>query len=445
MDRGMNRRDFLKGATAAGVGYWIASRATPSRAAISANDKLNVAIIGTHNRAADDIKEVAKVATANIVAFCDVDENLLGQTLSAHPKARGFIDFRNMLDAMHKGIDAVVVAGPNHTHAVATCAALHLKKHVYCEKPLTHTVSEARTVRELANQQRVVTQMGTQIHAQSNYRRAVEILQSGTIGPVHEVHVWCAKTHSIDPPMPTNAEPVPAGLHYDLWVGPAPFRPYNSAWLPAKWRRFWVYGDGTLGDMACHYQDLAFWALKLDAPTKIWAEGPQPDPKCCPKALTVHWEYPARGEMPAVKLSWYDGLDAHLPTDVAGQYGVDAAKWPNGVLFIGDKGALVADYDKHKLLPEKEFEGFAGVPHSIPESIGHHREWIEACRHNDPKAALCRFDYSGRLTEAVLLGNVAYRTGPGNVLEWDSKAMRIANNSLAERFLSYKYREGWRL
>lgn len=443
MRPGINRRQFIQGAAAAGLGYWVAGGLS-ARGAVSANEKLSVAIIGTHNRAADNIKEVARVNTANIVALCDVDENLLADTMGRFPKARGFPDFRKMLDVMHKSIDAVLVACPNHTHAVATCAALHLKKHVYCEKPLAHTVFEARTVENLAKKQGVVTQMGTQIHAQSNYRRAVEIVQAGLIGPVHEVHVWCDKTHSADPPMPTEAMPVPAGLNYDNWVGPAEFHEYNSAWLPAKWRRFWPYGDGTLGDMACHFQDLAFWALGLKSPTKIWAEGPTPDAQCCPKALVVHWEYAARGSQPPVTLSWYDGLGARIPKELMEKWHVDP-NWKNGVLFIGDKGALFSDYDKHKLLPEKEFADAQMPPKSIPESIGHHREWIEACRANDPDAALCHFDYSGPLTEAVLLGNVAYRTGPEQKLEWDATNLRVTNIPEANRFLQYEYRKGWKL
>jgi predicted dehydrogenase len=441
MPNRINRRDFIKTASvAAAAGYWVAARTDRlSAAAISPNEKLNIAQIGTNNQAAYDLKHVSMVETANIVAICDVDEKLLGATGEKFPKAKLFVDFRKMLDEMDKSIDAVVCACPNHLHAVTASAAMHRKKHVYVEKPLCHTVKEVRTLTELAKQMGVVTQMGTQIHAEPNYRRVVEIVKSGAIGPVSEVHIYCDKTHSAPPPMPTVAEPVPEGLHYDLWVGPAPFRPYNSAWLPAKWRRYWVYGDGTLGDMACHYKDLAFWALDLKYPTKIWAEGPKLDPECCPHDLTVHWQYPARGQQPAVQVSWYDG--GRRPPKSA-EWGLDE-KIAAGVVFVGSKGVLFADYTQHKLLPEKQFAGFVPPPKSIPDSIGHHREWVEACRKNDPSATLCHFDYSGPLSEAVLLGNVAYRSGKS--IEWDAKTMQIANAPEAAQFLQYEYRKGWTL
>jgi predicted dehydrogenase len=434
----INRRKFLQTTAAAGVGYFVASRGSMSRAAISPNEKLNVAHIGTNNQAAYDLREVSRCENANIVAVCDVDEKLLGVAGEKFPKAKKYVDFRRMLDEMDKSIDAVVCACPNHLHAVTAAYAIHRKKHVYVEKPLCHTVVEARTITEMARSAGVVTQMGTQIHAQPNYRRVVEIIKSGAIGPVSEVHIFCDKTHSAPPPMPTEAEPVPQGLHYDLWVGPAPFHPYNSAWLPAKWRRYWVYGDGTLGDMACHYKDLAFWALDIRTPTKIWAEGPQLDPQCCPHDLTVHWEYPRQGESP-LTLTWYDG--GRRPPKSA-EWGLDP-KLDAGVVFVGSKGVMFADYTKYKLLPEKQFAGFVPPPKTIPDSIGHHREWVEACRKGDVNATLCHFDYSGPLSEAVLLGNVAYRTG--KTLEWEAKGLRVTNAPEANQYLQYEYRKGWTL
>ena len=248
------------------------------------------------------------------------------------------------------------------------------------------------------------------------------------------------------------------GCSYDLWVGPAPFRPYNHAWLPETWRRYWNWGDGTLGDMACHYMDLPFWALDLRHPTKVRADGPEVSADCCPDWLTVQWEFPARrlpddnaggqaagqdlgpaGELPPVKLTWYDG--GKRPPQ-SKEWGLDQ-KWGNGVMFVGEKGKLFADYGRHHLLPEKDFADFKAPPRTIPDSIGHHKEWVTACLKNDPGATTCRFDYSGPLTEAVLLGNVAYRTG--KELEWDAAALKATNAPAAEQFLHYEYRKGWEL
>ena len=372
----------------------------------------------------------------NVVALCDVDENYLGAAAKRFPKAQTYSDFRRLLEK--KEIDAVVVATPDHTHAVATAAALHLGKHVYCEKPLTHTVHEARFIAELANKQKRVTQMGTQIHAGSNYRRVVELVKAGAVGSIREVHVWCGKDWSADK-APTVEQPVPATLNYDLWVGPAPMHPYNKAYLPENWRRFWAYGDGTLGDMACHYSDLPFWALDLRHPTKVAAEGPEVNPDCCPHWLIVNWEFPARGDLPPVKLTWYDG---NKRPPQFNDWGLDG-KPGSGVMFVGEKGNLFADYEHYRLLPEKDFAGFTPPPKSIPDSIGHHKEWVTACLKNDPAATTCRFDYSGALSEAVLLGNVAYRTG--KALEWDADNLKATNAPEADQYLHYEYRKGWEL
>jgi predicted dehydrogenase len=283
-----------------------------------------------------------------------------------------------------------------------------------------------------------VTQMGTQIHATKNYRRTVELVQSGAIGPVREVHAFCQKSHSAKEDVVGSA-PVPTNLHYDLWIGPSAFRPYNPAYLPETWRRYWNFGEGTLGDMGCHYIDLVYWALNLKYPTRVSAEGPPPHPENCPTELTVHWEFPARGEQPPVKLSWYDG--GRMPT-AADKWKLDP-KWKNGVLFIGDKGALFADYDRHKLFPEKDFADFLPPKPSIPDSIGHHKEWVEACLRNDPAAPLCRFDYSGPLAETVLLGGVAFRLG--KTLEWDAENLRATNAPEADSLIRTQYRDGWSL
>lgn len=439
MGRNINRRQFIQASAAAGAGVWVAGRGAWAQGvpSTSPNEKLNVGFIGISGRGGDDLRETFTTGMVNVAALCDVDDRHLDRELKSHPKAQTYNDFRKLLE--QKDIDAVVIGTPDHTHAVAAAAALRLGKHVYCEKPLTHTVHEARVVTQLAAQYKRCTQMGTQIHAGGNYRRVVELVKSGAIGAIGEVHVWCSTRWSADKP-PVGEDPVPPALHYDLWVGPAPFHPYNRAYLPASWRRYWAYGDGTLGDMACHYTDLPFWALDLRHPSRISAHADGPaDPDCAPEQLRVTWEYEARGNLSPVKLTWYDG---GLRPPLFAEWGLNP-KWSSGVMFIGAKGNLFADYGQHHLYPEQDFKGFQPPPKSIPDSIGHHKEWVTACLKDDWQGTTCRFEYSGALTEAVLLGNVAYRAGQD--LAWDAEAFRITNSPAAQQLLHYEYRKGWEL
>jgi predicted dehydrogenase len=346
--------------------------------------------------------------------------------------AKFYHDFRHLID--QKGLDAVVIGTPDHTHAVATMAALNAGLHVYCEKPLTHTVSEARLVAATAAKKKRVTQMGTQIHAGSNYRRVVELIQTGAIGPVREVHVWCGRAYwGGDYP---KGEPVPEGLHYELWLGPAPERPYHSSVIPFYWRNWWDFGGGTLADMACHHMDLPFWALKLRHPTKVAAEGLPPHPDSAPKWLIVQYEFPARKELPAVKLTWYHG--EKRPTAFEEH---KLPKWGDGSLFVGEKGMLLAGYDHHKLLPEEQYAHFEAPKPFIADSIGHHKEWVQACKTGGPTT--CNFDYAGALTEAVLLGNVAYRVG--RPLTWDAHKLKAVHEPEAEQYIQHHYRKPWKL
>ncbi|HSU53558.1 MAG TPA: Gfo/Idh/MocA family oxidoreductase [Candidatus Dormibacteraeota bacterium] len=427
----LTRRRFLKTSSLAlAGGALITSRATAARK-LSANDKLNLGIIGTAHRAAEDIHGVQG---ENIVALCDIDENLLAAAKQKFPGARTYTDFRQLLE--QKDIDAVVVATADHTHAVATSAALHLGKHVYCEKPLTHSVAEARAIAKLAAKHpSLATQMGTQIHASQNYRRTVELVQSGAIGAVRECHVWCEKRLA-NSDRPADMPAVPPNIHWDLWLGPAPARAYHPAYLPKTWRHWWDFGEGILGDMACHYMDLPFWALELKYPESVEAEGPPIHPETTPEWLIVHYQFPARQNHPPLALTWYDG---GKKPELLGQG--KAPAWPNGVLFVGDKGMLIADYHQHKLLPEAQFAGFQSPPKSIPDSIGHHNEWILACETGSPTT--CNFAYGSVLTEAVLLGNVAFRTG--HKLEWDGPGLRVKNSEQAKNYLMAEYRRGWQL
>ncbi len=441
MKQSLHRRQFIRQAAFASIAAGLAahnataaifSKSKPKKAAPSANDKLNIGVIGTANRAAANIQGVMH---ENIVALCDVDENLLSAAGLKFPKAAKYTDFRDLLD--HRHLDAVVVSTPDHTHAIATVMALKAGLHVYSEKPLTRTVSEARIVRETARGKQLATQMGTQIHAGTNYRRVVEQVQSGAIGAVNEAHVWAGATYRAYE-RAIEIVPVPAHLHYDLWLGPAQYRPYHPEYLPAKWRNWWAFGGGTLSDFGCHYMDLPFWALSLESPLTVEAEGPLPHKEGPPQLQKVRYEFGARGEQPPVKLTWYQGglRPPHFEQGLL-------PKWGNsGVLFIGSKGMLIADYGKHQLLPESVFAGFHPPTPFIPDSIGHHKEWTEACKHGG--GTTCNFEYAGNLTEAVLLGNVSHRLG-GKKLEWDSVAMKAANCPEADEFIQHDYRRGWRL
>jgi predicted dehydrogenase len=424
----MNRRQFLSSALAAGAALGSGLWARPARAqAPGPNDKLNVACIGVQNRAAAN---VAGVASENVVALCDIDENYLGQAAQQYPGAATYYDFRRLLDDADS-IDAVVVSTPDHVHAPASLWAMELGKHVYCEKPLTHNVFEARRMALTAAEYGVATQMGTQIHATDNYRRVVEIVRSGVIGDITEVQVWVNKAWG-GGELPTETPPVPEHIHWDAWLGPAPERPYHPVYLPGNWRRWWDFGGGTLGDMACHVMDLPFWALGLRHPRTVEADGPPVHPETCPLGMQVTYIFDGVGDNPPCRLVWSDG--DRVPAEING------VPVPGmGVMFLGSKGMLFADYGRWELHPRHIFEGYEPPEPTIPSSIGHYQEWIQACKEGTPTT--CNFDYSGALTEAVLLGNVAYRVG--EKLEWDADTLTVSNVPGAEEYIGRVYRDGW--
>jgi predicted dehydrogenase len=422
----MDRRQFLQQSAFGTGALWLSARAFPQGK--SPNEKLNIGVIGTGGRGAENL---AGVKDENIVAMCDVDENILNAAAQPFPQAQKYTDFRKLLD--QKDIDAVVISTPDHTHAPITLAALDSGRHVYCEKPLTHTVAEARKVQEMAKKKKRVTQLGTQIHAGSNYRRVVELLQTGVIGEVKEIHVWVGRVWSANG-RPPDTPPVPPNLHWNLWLGPAPERPYHPAYFGMNWRSWWDFGGGTLSDMACHHMDLSHWAFNLRYPLTVEAEGPLVSPENAPPWLTVRYEYPERDGKPPVKLTWYTG-DRRPAYFAEGKL----PQWGDGSLFVGSKGMLLADYGRYKLLPEKDFEGFQPPPPFIADSIGHYAEWSDACKRGGVTS--CNFGYGGPLTETVLLGNVAYRSG--KKLEWDAKKGRITNTSDADKYLSTPSRRGW--
>lgn len=443
--RELSRRTFTKSALAAG---FFSSLTTPPVSAKSPNEKLNIAIIGSGGRGGSNMKNVE---SENIVALCDVNETNLGRAAERHPQAKTFVDFRRLFEKSQE-FDAVVVSTAEHTHAFATLPALQLGKHVYCEKPLTHNVWEARVIREAAENANVATQMGTQIHAGNNYRRVVELIQSSAIGSVHQVHVWVSRAwgwHATEDESqkhkdivfiqdrPKTSDPIPKDLHWDLWLGPAPERPYHSVYFPGpKWYRWWDFGNGTMSDLGSHWIDLPFWALDLKYPLTIEASGPPVNAEVAPASMQVTYEYGSRNGQPPVQVNWYQGTNKPSIWSDGG-----IPKWGSGVLFIGDRGMLLSDYSKHVLLPEENFAGFKRPEPFIEESLGHHAEWLHACKTGDPTT--CNFDYAGWLTEANHLGNVAYRVG--KKLAWDPVALRATNAPEADPLIHRQYRPGWQL
>jgi predicted dehydrogenase len=442
---GPSRRQFLTQAAAAGIVTLSAPAIVSGR---NLNDKLNLAIIGSGGRGADNLRSVS---SENIVILCDVNESNLNSAAERHPNASKIVDFRKVYDRA-KEFDAVVISTAEHTHAFATLPALQLGKHVYCEKPLTHNIWEARVIREAAAKTKVATQMGTQIHAGENYRRVVELIQTGAIGAVTEVHVWVGRAWGLHRSeeeakaagdivfvqnRPATSEPVPPNLNWDLWLGPAPARPFNNVYLPGpKWYRWWDFGNGTMSDLGSHWIDLPFWALKLGSPSTIEAAGPAPHPEIAPASMQVTYQYGQRGTLPPLQLTWYQGSNKPKIWKDAG-----IPQWNSGVLFIGDKGMLLADYGKHSLLPEARFADFKRPDPFIPKSLGHHAEWINACKTGAPTT--CNFEYAGWLTEANHLGNVAFRAG--KKLEWDARTLRATNAQEIEPLIHRKYRKGWKL
>lgn len=447
----MKRREFAVGSAAAAVGTVLSSPSLSSAPPVHSfpDSTLRVAFIGVGGRGGSNLRSVAKDPAVKVVALCDVDQRRVAAAGKLFPDAKTFRDFRDL----YRGddFDAVVVSTCEHSHAFATLPALRMRKHVYCEKPLTHNVAEARLITTAAAEAGVATQMGTQIHAGENYRRVVELIQSGAIGNVSAAHVWVGRAWGLQSEQDAKAnkdivfvterpqveQKPPEYLDWDLWIGPAPYRPFNEVYFPGpKWYRWWDFGNGTMSDLGSHWNDLPYWALQLDAPTSVTARGDAPHPEIAPASMSARYEYGPRGDMPACSLTWYQGsekpqlwLDQEIP------------QWNSGVLFVGDQGMLLSDYRKHVLLPEDKFKSFEAPKPFLAKSPGHHEEWLAACRDGSPTGS--DFSYAGPLTEANHLGNVAFRAG--GRIEWDAKRMQVTNNVLANKFCSREPREGWTL
>ena len=413
---------------------------------IPPSEKVNIAGIGVGGRGGGDIEALS---SQNIVALCDVDWHQAAGTFRRHPNARKYKDFRVMLDKEDKNIDAVMVATPDHVHAVASMAAIKRGKHVYCEKPLTHSVYEARMVTEAAREHKVATQMGNQGQAEEPTRLMCEHIWDGAIGPVREVHVWTDRPlnglSKVYWPQgvgrPEDTPPVPETLDWDMWLGPAPQRPYHPAYAPFRWRGWWDFGTGALGDIGCHRIDPIWRALKFKAPVSVEASCTLVNNETYPVASMVTYHFGARGDMPPVKLTWYDGgLRPPRPPELeAGQQ-----MGTNGILFVGDKGKML----EHVLIPESLRKEYGKPPKMLERSPGHHQEWIDACKGGKPAGS--NFNHAGPLAEAVLLGNVALRPAMKEKLTrvrllWDSANMKITNIPEANQYLHRQYRQGWSL
>lgn len=448
MSQPINRRRFLSAAGGTVAAFTILKAG--SARTYAANEKLNIASIGAGGQAGGDIRSVA---SENIVALCDVDWDRAAGSFKRFSKARQFKDYRVMLEEMDANIDAVIVATPDHHHYHASMAAIGRGKHVYCEKPLTHSVWEARELTKAARSANVATQMGNQAQASEQTRIVQEFVMDGAIGKIREAHIWTDRPSRglFDEywpqgvSRPTGTPPVPANLAWSLWLGPAPERPYHPAYLPAKWRGWWDFGTGALGDIACHYFDPVFRALRLGAPTSVEASSTRVNQETFPVGSMITYHFPARGEMAPVKLVWYDG-GLRPPRPRAVQQG--DVMGTNGLMLVGDDDAvLLSDWKTWRLFPEKRAQEYGAPPKKLPRSPGHHVEWINACK-GGPVAG-SNFDWAGPMTETVLLGNVALRSQLRNELTrtkllWDSKQLSFANHDAANQFLRREYREGWK-
>ncbi len=441
------RRAFLQSTTAAASTFLILK--SGSAKTYAANEKLSIASIGAGGRAAGDI---AECASENIVALCDVDDGRAARMYQRFPQAKRFRDYRIMLEEIDSEIDAVIVGTPDHHHFPASMLAISKGKHVYCEKPLTHSVWEARTLTLAAREAGVATQMGNQAQADEQTRIVQEFVMDNAIGTIREAHVWTDRPAKglFDEywpqgvARPTDQPSVPESLDWDLWLGPAPSRPYHPAYVPFKWRGWWDFGTGALGDIACHYFDPVFRALKLGAPKSVEASSTRVNDESYPSGAMITYHFPARGEMPPVKLVWYDGgLRPPRPKSLPD----GATLGSNGVMLVGeDDSVLLSDWNQWRLYPEERSNAYGKPPQKLERSVGHHREWINACKGGKPAGS--NFDWAGPMTEAVLLGNIALRPQLREDLtkvrlDWDSEKLQFRNLAKANEFLRREYRKGW--
>lgn len=445
----ISRRSFMTTAAATTAAFTIVPRSVLGGPLhVPPSEKLNIAGVGVGGRGSSNMNALSDEGQ-NLVALCDIDWRHASGIFRRYPKAKQYKDFRKMLDKEEKNIDAVVVSTADHCHAVASINAMKRGKHVYCEKPLTHSVFEARAVAKAARENKVATQMGNGGQASEERRLIAEYIWAGAIGDVREVHIWTDRPNrgafgeywpqGVDRPKDTPA--VPDYLDWDQWLGPAPARPYHPAYLPFKWRGWWDFGTGALGDIGCHSLDPTVRALKLGAPLTVEACSTRVNNETYPLGSIVTYHFGARGKMPPLKLVWYDGgLKPARPEGMDPRWQMGT----NGSLYIGDKGIMSG----HIVMPKARREEFGKPEKVIPRSPGHYTEWINACKGGEPAGS--NFDHAGPMTETVLLGNVALRMTLREKLfreklQWDPEKMQFTNVPEANEFLHREYRNGWTL
>jgi predicted dehydrogenase len=445
--KNIDRRRFLAGAAMTAAATIVPKRVLGGAGNTPPSEKLNIAGIGVGGMGKSNLMQLE---SENIVALCDVDHEYAAETFKRYPKAKVYTDYRRMLDELNE-IDAVVIATPDHTHAVIAAEAMRRRKHVYCQKPLTHDVYESRMLAKMAKETGVTTQMGIQGHSGEGARLVCEWIWDGAIGRIAEVDAWCSLSYypfghewwsSKWSRRPKETPPVPASLDWDLWLGPAPERPYHPAYHPGVWRCWWDFGCGMMGDRGAHTLDPVFWALKLGHPTSVEATSLDLNTDTHPVASIVTYQFPARGDLPPVKLTWYDGLRPPRPADI--EDGRRMGHVEGGSLFKGSEGKLVAGVygEDPRLIPEARMKAYKTPEKTIPRVEGsHEQDWVRACKSGGRAGA--DFEYSGLLTEVCLLGNVARRMDAR--IEWDAENMKVTNLPEANKYVHTEYRKGWNL
>lgn len=445
----MNRRNFAKTLSAAGLFQIVPGYVVGANGQTPPSGKLNIAGIGVGGQGGGDL---SNVGGENIVALCDVDHAYAADTIKKYPGARLYTDYREMLEK-DKGIDAVMIATPDHTHAVIAAAAMRAGKHVYCQKPLTHDVHEARTLARIAKETKVCTQMGIQHHSGGGIRLIREWIEAGVIGEVREVVAWCTLTyhpagHTWWSPKllrkPADTPAPPAGLNWDVWIGPAAMRPYHPVYHPKTWRAWWDFGSGMMGDRGVHTLDSVVWSLKLGLPESIDATSMDMNPDTHPLASVVTFQFPARDTLPPVKVTWYEGMRPPRAPEL--EDGRSMGDPQGGILFYGSKGTIMSDYyaTSPRLIPESRMKEFAQnpVPKTIPRVAGgHYQDWLRGCKGEGTPGA--NFEYGAHLTEICQLGNIARRVDTR--ILWDAVNMRVTNHEAANQYIKKPYRDGWSL
>lgn len=463
--KNINRRQFIAQSSAIAASTIIPRRVLGGPARVAPSEQLNVAVIGTGGQGVTNIQRLLEHKDVKISAICDVAEfwdntelyyrhhggrGPALQTIEDHYRQQGseakgrssckvYVDFRQMLEKSDRDIDAVVIAAPNHIHAIASITAMRAGKGVYCEKPLTYSVYESRKVAAVARETKVATQMGNQGHSSDDIRRAVEWVRDGAIGKIHQVDCWAPENKLVKfQARPKETPPLPKGLHWDLWLGPAPKRPFHPDYAPQNWHYWWDFGGGKLGNFGCHTLDTAVWALDLKHPTFVEASSTQLNKETTPQAAACHYRFPARGDQPPLDLYWYDGgikpprpdcleLRRNLPR--------------GGSLLVGEKGAILSGIwsGSPRIIPEAQMKAYQQPPVSIPRSKGPHRDWINACKGGPPASS--NFENASRLNEIVLLGVAAVKTG--RPLQWDGPNMKVTNAPQLESVIRGHNLEAW--